>query len=590
MAVAILLGGASVRDATGAVRLTAGTAMTASRSSVAMAVHNGYAYAFGGYNGTQVLDTVERSTIDKDGNLGAWEVLGSMTKPRMAAAAAVASGYVYVVGGSTDALGTDVQASVEYAQLKEDGTLGPWRATNPMTTERWKHALVASGSHLYALGGRSSTGILSDVDVTFVKTDATLDTWAKTTSMLTRREGLAAVEARGGIYALGGSDGAQVLSSGEMAGPNRDGTLSEWTALSPMSSARQGLAAVAAEDSIYVIGGKSGASTYSTLEKGTVTITGTVALWEGAGNLGTARSELGAAYSGGYLYAAGGYDGSQHLGTTEVVVLRAVPNLSSSVKTVSSATASPGQVVTYTIAITNTGTANASARLTDTLPLSLSYVPASAGAGATYVTETRTITWTGVISAATSASLSYAALVSSPLDNGTAITNTATIDNGAGTSFETSPATTTVTSSTNLSTSGKAVSTSTARPGETITYTVILTNTGNMNAAGALMTDTLPLSVTYRSGSMSASSGSAGYAGGVITWNGVVNVGTPVTITYGTTLDTSLAHLAAFGNYATINGGAGVRATDPVTVTVNRTTTIYVPILARSYVPNLSGW
>ena len=61
------------------------------------------------------------------------------------------------------------------------------------------------------------------------------------------------------------------------------------------------------------------------------------------------------------------------------------------------------------------------------------------------------------------------------------------------------------------------------------------------------MTDTLPISLTYEEGSLSASSGMANYQNGVVTWSGSIPVDTPVTITFAETIPPT----ASFGTSVT---------------------------------------
>ncbi|MBI4320888.1 MAG: DUF11 domain-containing protein [Chloroflexi bacterium] len=102
--------------------------------------------------------------------------------------------------------------------------------------------------------------------------------------------------------------------------------------------------------------------------------------------------------------------------------------------------------------------------------------------------------------------------------------------------------TTTITSRPNLSSSVKTPSAASIGPGQPLTYTIWLNNTGTENAVAARVTDVLPSGVEYAAGSASATSGSIGFveASRTLTWTGAVNVGAPVTITYRVTVSAVL--------------------------------------------------
>src|SRR5206468_2898842 len=55
---------------------------------------------------------------------------------------------------------------------------------------------------------------------------------------------------------------------------------------------------------------------------------------------------------------------------------------------------------------------------------------------------------------------------------------------------------------------------SAAQPGDTLTYTLTISNAGAQNASGVTATDTLPANTTFVS-----ASGGGTFAGGVVTWD-----------------------------------------------------------------------
>ncbi|MBI4319404.1 MAG: DUF11 domain-containing protein [Chloroflexi bacterium] len=96
-----------------------------------------------------------------------------------------------------------------------------------------------------------------------------------------------------------------------------------------------------------------------------------------------------------------------------------------------------------------------------------------------------------------------------------------------------------------LSSSTKAASSTTANPGDILTYTITIVNTGNGVASGVRMTDRVPANTTYAEGSVtsttgtSASFGTAWYDQGnnSVFWNGTVAAGDLVTITFRVTVN-----------------------------------------------------
>jgi len=105
-----------------------------------------------------------------------------------------------------------------------------------------------------------------------------------------------------------------------------------------------------------------------------------------------------------------------------------------------------------------------------------------------------------------------------------------------------------------LDASDKTVNTHSAVPGQPVRFTINVANSGASPVTGVTVTDTLPASLTFKNGSLTATSGSAHYSAGVITWTGSVNAGATVAIEYGaaslanTSLGTVITNTAVIGH------------------------------------------
>ncbi len=172
-----------------------------------------------------------------------------------------------------------------------------------------------------------------------------------------------------------------------------------------------------------------------------------------------------------------------------------------------------GQIV-YTIDYQNTGNADATGVvITDTVPGNTSFVAASGGG--IYNAGTNTVTWTiGTLAAGSSGSASLTVQVASPLANGTQITNVAGIDSNE-TAPQSSQAQTLVTSAPVLMIT-KSGTPDPVQAGGQIVYTIAYRNTGNANATGAVITDTVPGNTSF----VSTTSGGVYNAGtNTVTWS-----------------------------------------------------------------------
>jgi uncharacterized repeat protein (TIGR01451 family) len=91
-------------------------------------------------------------------------------------------------------------------------------------------------------------------------------------------------------------------------------------------------------------------------------------------------------------------------------------------------------------------------------------------------------------------------------------------------------------------------------PGQTVSYTVVISNTGN-SAATAVLTDTPPPGMAVLTGTLAASQGSLPfYAGGTISWSGLITPGGEVRLTYALSSIEAVVPGAAMTNTADIGG------------------------------------
>jgi uncharacterized repeat protein (TIGR01451 family) len=104
--------------------------------------------------------------------------------------------------------------------------------------------------------------------------------------------------------------------------------------------------------------------------------------------------------------------------------------------------------------------------------------------------------------------------------------------------------------------------------GASVNYTLHLSHMSTAPSHDAIITDTLPASLSYTPGSLHANSGSYAYDDGQITWTGPLTAGQSLTITYGATISSSAPFDTAIDNTALIDDGAWV---------ISRTASVTVP-------------
>jgi uncharacterized repeat protein (TIGR01451 family) len=171
-----------------------------------------------------------------------------------------------------------------------------------------------------------------------------------------------------------------------------------------------------------------------------------------------------------------------------------------------------GANLTYTLTYGNTGTMDATGVvISDAVPANTTFV--SATAGGTF--SAGAVTWTlGNLAVGATGSVQMVVQVTSPLANGTVISNSAASIDTTQTSPVTAAAdTTTVTSSPVLSVSASDAP-DPVQAGANLTYTLAYGNSGNAGATGVIISDTLPANTTFVS-----ATGGGTLSGSVVNWS-----------------------------------------------------------------------
>jgi uncharacterized repeat protein (TIGR01451 family) len=168
----------------------------------------------------------------------------------------------------------------------------------------------------------------------------------------------------------------------------------------------------------------------------------------------------------------------------------------------------PGQVLTYTLTVSNLGTADASGVvIIDRLPAYTTFLAASDEG----VHTNGTITWPAfTLARETSASRTVSVRLDDPSPAGVEeITNQATVDDDGSRGPDMVPGDNEAWDRTFLEAApdlemAKEDGGVRVGPGQTLTYTVIYTNTGNQGATGLVLAETVPSYATFHAAASSA--------------------------------------------------------------------------------------
>lgn len=286
--------------------------------------YNGYIYIAGGWNGgwtgvaTQT-DIVYYARIQANGSLSPWRTTTSFSTTRQVGALLAYNNRLYILGGEK-ADNTNYYSDVQYAVINSPGSTTPFATSGNTftTTRRGAQTLVYNG-YLYVMGGDNGSTPVNTIQVASIASDGTIGSFSATTAFTTNRTYFAAVAYGGYMYVMGGCSSA--YSSCTTAGNNLattyrapisdNGTIGTWTNtnMQALPAARYGIAAVAYNGYMYVMGGLNGSTFSNTIYYHAISATdGSMSgAWSTSSRtLPASMAYMQAIAYGGNLYVAGG--------------------------------------------------------------------------------------------------------------------------------------------------------------------------------------------------------------------------------------------------------------------------------------------
>ncbi|MGX8833513.1 DUF7507 domain-containing protein [Amedibacillus sp. YH-ame6] len=258
--------------------------------------------------------------------------------------------------------------------------------------------------------------------------------------------------------------------------------------------------------------------------------------------------------------------------------------------------AKTGDIITYSILLTNAGNVPANnVVVTDIIPAGTSFVPGSL-LGATGTPPTLNLI--GSIAAGGTATISFKVIVGNTVPVPNPITNhafanyTFTVDpaqpNGASSSASSNTVSTQISEA--ILSMEKTSDKSFLDTGDIITYTIIINNTGNVDANNVVVNDAVPSGTTFVPGSLVGATGTPP----TLTLTNPIAAGASTTISFQVQVGTTIPSVNPIQNVATStftftldpefpNGQSGTSASNTVEAQVNHASITTLKIVDKSY-------
>jgi hypothetical protein len=297
------------------------SALVVPRTDLTAAVIGNYIYVMGG----TFLDSVERAPINTDGTIGSFQLLMNVKLALgvAGASAQVIGDQLYVIGGATSSQGSS--HGVQAARIRNDGTIGTFAPVPGVTmfSGRAGMATAVLGDWLYVFGG--GFDYMDDdmlIERAPIHGDHTLGTFQSTHRWLPqRRYGLTVAFAGDTVHVIGGEQGPGTYGEWDIyrATIDNSGGLMNFAVDPATAPARYGQGLVTSGDGVYLLGGMTGASTYTASVARATVVEGNLGSFSNqpAVTLRTPRAGFATAVIGTYVYVIGGRSATGVIGTIE---------------------------------------------------------------------------------------------------------------------------------------------------------------------------------------------------------------------------------------------------------------------------------
>ena len=251
-----------------------------SRRGHSMVAYNGYLYVIGGVDGSgNRVSTVYIAKIGANGEPQLWHPTDNNKDnwvywyedsglnggtARSYHTTVAYNNRLYVLGGQTNASSGGV-TTVEYADIRPNGTLGSWSAGTSLPSARHGHSSHMYNDVLYLIGGNSSGTLQNTMHYVKLNSDGSMNSWQSAANIPSARSTLggsfstiwgAYIYLSGGCTAVNGSGYCTAYASDTQIGSiNADGSVSGWRNVTGLLNTRIGYNMIAWQGGLYRLGG-----------------------------------------------------------------------------------------------------------------------------------------------------------------------------------------------------------------------------------------------------------------------------------------------------------------------------------------------
>lgn len=258
------------------------------------------------------VGTIYAAPILSDGALGAWTVAGELPLAVYLHAVAASATDLYVIGGWD---GARTRAEVWRAPFTPGGGLGAFTQVSSYPVAVDLHEAVIVQNRLYVLGGWTGRDPLDLVYSATIQPDG-LGPWVPTTALPVKLYRLAAVAHNNRIYVTGGFDNRNAQQAVYVAAVGPDGSLGAWQTTTALPNTSFYHESVIHDGRLLVLGGRDILDEYRSVFAAPINADGTLGAWTAQPDLPESLNRFAAVSvtrnGSDYVYVLGGLHGASY--------------------------------------------------------------------------------------------------------------------------------------------------------------------------------------------------------------------------------------------------------------------------------------
>ena len=222
---------------------------------------NGYAVILGGLGKTGAQSSVYSASFQPGGALSTWSTTTALPQALYDHVAVASGGFVWVLGGFS---ANGAPRSTVYAAAQTGGSLGPWTTEIPLPQAMGESGAAVANGYIYVVGGHAvsgSGGGRATVYAALIGTGGALGAWKSLTPLPQARWDVGVIAVGGYLWAIGGyNSAARATATVYRALLQTNGSIGPWQSVPSLPSAVAEHTVSAVQNDLFVAGSKTGAT------------------------------------------------------------------------------------------------------------------------------------------------------------------------------------------------------------------------------------------------------------------------------------------------------------------------------------------